>query len=494
MNEIKKNKIDDCLLAIFENVLSDEHISQLDALLKGDKEAQLYYIQCMDLQSTLKRSISSEETLEAYREVKALRDVSPAATKPKSIAFAYFKAAAMIAVCLGLLYAFANYIQNEEPNEHIVPDEVGVPVSLLEQSRDGVICSQTLVSDADLKEKHIKEGLVKLNKGKLRFQHIGGPWISVQAPAKFNVNPSEFRMLEGTFFLEINEEDTKLSFHLTNAKISHKDARLGISITNKRSHISVFSGQITTHLNKAVSGFSHSIKMFRDDSLRFQEGQGVISKIIGDHGRYKTLKAWGEEGKPLIANANFEYPMIANNEGDVFSASGWVSSLYPMANANEMPSDKAAGLVKLSKKIKKRVGVTNQQAGFVSTNRTSNDKMYHTSLHQRVGPVVPGKQYILNAKIYSDDTEPAFYTFGLYSGTLLDGPMNSIEIVKAKAAPLIKSNQIEVSYETPWSNVYKDLDLFVRIEILPSSSMGKKTIYIDEVDLKIKDREHQENN
>ena len=172
--------------------------------------------------------------------------------------------------------------------------------------------------------------------------------------------------------------------------ITGSGASVGVSRAGDRVRVVVFSGEaVVRHADR-----HRPWRLTRDEGLEVLPDGTILSALVGGHQRFVDLQKHLVDQQPRLANANFQFPMLASAAGRSLGQSadrvpaGWTLVSHPVANADGMMS--GGGLAIVSQAVAGGVNAGRGQAAYCEASMLSDGKTTWSSLYQAAGTLNAG--------------------------------------------------------------------------------------------------------
>ena len=507
-----QEQLDRLLEALFWEGLNSSRLDELEAILTANQEAQRYYLQQSDLHCQLEEQVDQSDTYLALRSLKAygfepdqLSDEGTFSSPQQQMTLRPSPRWLPLVLIL-LILVIPLTISLFRPADHQprgperIAEQISVPLENL--PKENVANRFSLPYQMVGNEAHWEpKGLERYSQGRLSYgkHHLlsgqirliltEGSELSVAGPALFEITPdNQFRLLEGTFLADLASDFSKYRLSTPWLRIENLGSEFGIRCRQAgEQQLSVFRGEVIVSVDAQVTGIPRSITLNRDEGLQIDPNGALTQAIIGDHGLYATLRKPRETSWPKVSNGSFEYP--ATSSFTTLAASGWTFLAHPIANAN--PMEMSAGVLKnlqpdeLSSPVNLLPPApSGTQWGYLTAKINQDGRRSYTSMHQKVGSVIPGISYRVKATVGRRQSPQAtpHYRIGLWVGNEVNGPLHPLRIWRELATPLPgQSLELDLAYHCEQGNVFAGEPLFLVIETRPAANVGTQEILIDNV-------------
>jgi hypothetical protein len=484
-----RSQLEDLLEALVNSSLDDEGLVQLTRLLDGDDEAQLRYIEMLDLHQSIRWQITSTATFESVRSLRSAGlDVNDQPVVLRTLPFRWGWAAAA-AVLIGLisLGLVMRRPEGTPPSARVEPPVSAPVVDAVAQVVDAqnAIWAEPVVGA-------LGAGSHQLESGQATVVFQDGTQLVIKGPAEFQVTQSSLELRDGTVLLRSrsgSQGNARNGFRFTlktpTLVLREVGTEAGVSVIEGVSRVAVFRGQVMATVTERHVGIAQQLRLTRDDGLEVTADGVVISGIVADVGLFESLRS--NKPQTIVANASFEFPKA---EGvSALAAAGWNLLSHPVANANPMKIGAGvlhAGLVgKPTQELPSPSdGV---QWAYLSARTLANGRTAYASMHQEVGEVEHATTYRLGMTVGWPRKGPgASFTVALYAGS--QGPVNPLIVWRDPVKPRGgRVGEVVLEHHVAIHSPYRGKKLFLVIEAVPGAHPGTRRVLIDNVRLETVD-------
>jgi hypothetical protein len=512
-----KSNLDELLEQICEGSWNADLAARLDKLLAGHPEAQRYYLEQMELVSSLRWYAANEQTRQAISQLRAAgiapdgrppAELQPARTRlPAGRARMWATLAASLLVACGiagwLALRQADIPQLAVPQPAPEPQPIAVvPPPDKERPPEGpaaVVLGRVLLardvrsSDARPAPREgdaVHAGTLRWEQGLVRLELDAGVLLTLEGPAEIElVDLMHARLPRGRLTVYVPPRAVGYTVAAGDLSVTDLGADFGLERDAKGAvRLAVFRGEVEATLDSRYLGMTERMRLTRSDGLAVDREGSVTSSILGDDSRFAALKPSLDRHVPHVVNGSFEHPRT--DDRATAAAVGWELMAHPLANADRM--DIQAGVIRAGHPALATPGSVppaseGQQWAYLDARTFADGRTTYTSMHQSVGLIVAGARYRLRATIARPLEGPAAsYTIGVYAGASATGPQTPLKQWTDPAVPAAqKSVRLDLTYESPDHTPYRDDELFLVIQAVPAAKAGLRQVLVDDVQLEI---------
>ncbi|HYE99859.1 MAG TPA: hypothetical protein VEJ18_13155 [Planctomycetota bacterium] len=418
--------LDELVEAVCDGTADAATYEALDRLLRDDPDAQRRYLRRIDLHHSLQWMTAGEATADAVR-----------ALRPRPVPMGRAVAAVLlVAVAAGLLVLPGPRVQAARP------------VAVLMDSPGAVWEGPTPTQGEAL-----PPGRLTLRSGQARLLFYGGARALLQGPSALELtSPDSATLSSGRLTLASREGEFRLA--APGLDVALRAGELGLQ-AGDGVLLSVFEGEATATV---ALGIPVARRLIRDESLRLEPDGTLIADLVGAPHPFARLDGRRDPRRPAVANPGFEFPRVGPD--GPLAAAGWVLQAHPLANAENMDVDAAAGAVE----------VGGRQWGYLTARTFPDGRRFHTSMHQAVGVLAAGATYELELE------------------TVFEGAGLSVGLYAEDAEPLkvwpAESRRARFTYACPPDHAADGRTLTLRLEARPAAGRGR--VRIDDVRLSVR--------
>ncbi len=453
MDVAKQERLGELIETLLEGRADEASALELDRLLLDDPEAQRYYLLRVDLHHSLGWSIGGEAT---WRAMRRIREAGLAPGRRSGRVWRATAAAALF-LALGLPLLFP-------PSERPAPVAARGPATLLDPA------------DAAWEGSRLR-----LRNGSARIRFEGGTQALLRGPAVLEaVTADSATLADGSMSVRVLPG---LPFHLSapGLALSTRSSEFGIGVDRGNVRVSVLEGEI---LATASGDLPQTVRLTREEGLRRDADGTVTANIVGAGFPFPRLGGQLDPRLPSLANGSFEAPRAGPSE--TLAAAGWVLSVNPRANAENMDIEAGAGATPAGAGTPP--AAEGHQWGYLNARTFPDGRRYTTSMHQAVGPLVAGGTYEINLTIgRTAETHYATLVVGLYSGSPDEGPETPLrEWIDPVRLSARGSAPVKLLYACPADTPEAGRTLFLRLATGPAARPGLSRILVDDVRLSLR--------
>lgn len=432
MSDEIRRQVDRFVDAACEEQADTEAFARMEEAMRGNAEAQRYYLQQMELIDSLGCELQSSM---AHRAVLGLR----AARRPRLRLLGLAAAAALMLGGLWLLH---------EP----VPE---IPVARAPETPEEL------------------PDVIRLECGAV---------VTVDGPADWEVDGAERLVLNrGLLAAKVPLGAEGFVLDAGQIRLTGAGAAFGISMQDRVTKVAVLKGEVVATIDSAYIGRKTTLRLTRDDGFELDAAGALTTDLIGDTSRFADLL---QVEQSLVVNAGFELPLATTPQT---APAGWILNSHPIANADGM--EVAAGVVR--DVMLREQSPTSRQWAYLNAEVFADGKTAYASIHQSVGDLESGARYRLRATIARPKGRlgrGGGYSISLVAGSDLHGPSKPLQVwqnpVGIGPGEVAK---VDVTMQAPRHDQLRADELFVVIAAIPGGQAGLRQVLVDDVSLEIEE-------
>jgi ferric-dicitrate binding protein FerR (iron transport regulator) len=434
MNDALRRRIDSFVDAVCEERADAEAFACMEESMRGNPEAQRYYLQQMDMLDLMSWELQSSMAHEAMLASR------PPVRRPLLRLLGLAAAATLLLSGFLLLKDVADDLPTRE-----LITEAPVP---LERS-------------------------VRLK---------CGTQVTAEGAADWTTDGEQFLLLDGLVAAKIPVDAKRFVLEAGSVQLSGAGSTFGISMQDGAIKVAVLKGEVLATIDSDYIGRKTRLRLNRDDGFEVDAIGALTTDLIGDSSRFTSLL---QVTHTRVVNAGFELPVA---ETPQTAPAGWILTSHPIANADGMEVD--AGVMR-DVKLRSESSDKRQWA-YLNAEVFADGKSAYASMHQAVGSLESGAHYRLAATIARPQGplgNAGGYSISLVAGSAMHGPAKPLQVwrnpVVVRAG---ESERVELEMRAPSHDQQRADVLFVVIAAIPGGQAGLRQVLVDDVSLEIEEK------